>query len=223
MSNPSVVPLPKPGSHPRSAVLTRERILKAATAEFSEHGFNGARMDVIAQKSEANMRMLYHYYGSKEELYLTVLENVYTDIRLKEHELNLENLDPVEAMIELFDFTYAHFGNHPEIVSLWSGENMLRGRFLAKSKRVAELSSPLLTLIEKTLKRGEKEKKFRDDIDPLQLYVSMTALSYFHLSNAYTLSEIFRTNLHDREWKTERHRHATDMLLSYLRPPSPQP
>lgn len=222
MSNPSIVPLPKPGTHPRSAALTRERILKAATAEFSEHGFNGARMDVIAQKAEANMRMLYHYYGNKEDLYLTVLESVYTDIRLKEHKLNLENLDPVEAMLQLFDFTYSHFGNHPEVVSLWSGENMLRGRFLAKSKQVAELSSPLLTLIEKTLKRGEQEKKFRDDIDPLQLYVSMTALSYFHLSNAYTLSEIFRTNLHNKKWKTERRRHATDMLLSYLRPPPPE-
>jgi TetR/AcrR family transcriptional regulator len=164
------------------------------------------------------MRMLYHYYGSKEDMYLVVLEQVYRDIRHREELLNLDKLAPHEAMLKLFDFTYSYFGAHPEVVSLWSGENMLRGRFLSKSNRAAEMSSPLVTLIEATLKRGEEQKVFRVGIDPLQLYVTMVALSYFHLSNAYTLSAIFRTNLHSKRWKADRRRHATEVLMSYLRP-----
>jgi TetR/AcrR family transcriptional regulator len=213
-------PLPEVEKRPRNAAATRERILKAAVAEFAEHGFSGARMDAIAQRSESNMRMLYHYYGSKEDLYLVVLEQVYADIRRQEGMLNLDKLAPEQAMLKLFDFTYSYFGDHPEVVSLWSGENMLRGRFLSKSNRAAELTSPLLAAIEETLKRGEEEQLFRPNIDPLQLYVSMVALSYFHLSNAYTLSAIFRSNLHSKKWKVERRRHATDLLMSYLRPNS---
>lgn len=213
-----VLAAPEVEKRPRNAAATRERILNAAVAEFAEHGFSGARMDAIAQRSESNMRMLYHYYGSKEDLYLVVLEQVYADIRRQESMLDLEKLAPEQAMLKLFDFTYSYFGEHPEVVSLWSGENMLRGRFLSKSNRAAELTSPLLSAIEATLERGVAEKLFRPDIDPLQLYVSMVALSYFHLSNAYTLSAIFRSNLHSKKWKVERRRHATDMLMSYLRP-----
>ena len=218
MANTKVVPLPEPEKRPRNAAATRERILKAAVAEFAEHGFSGARMDAISERSEANMRMLYHYYGSKEDLYLTVLEQVYGDIRHREGLLSLDKLAPEQAMLKLFDFTFGYFAEHPEVVSLWSGENMLRGRFLSKSNRAAEMSSPLLVLIEATLKRGEEEKIFRSDIDPLQLYVSMVALSYFHLSNAYTLSAIFSTNLHSRKWRADRKRHATEMLMAFLRP-----
>jgi TetR/AcrR family transcriptional regulator len=203
---------------PRNAALTRARIFDAAVAEFAEHGFSGARMDAIAQRSDSNMRMLYHYYGAKEEIYLFVLEQVYADIRHQEGLLNLEKLEPLPAMLKLFDFTFNYFDKHPEVVSLWSGENLLRGRFLSKSRRAAELTSPLVSAIDATLKRGEADGVFRPEVDPLQLYVSMVALSYFHLSNAYTLSAIFSTNLHSKKWKTERRRHATDMLLAYLAP-----
>lgn len=209
-------PPAKSPKRPRNAELTKKRILEAAVAEFSEHGFSGARMDAIALRSNANMRMLYHYYGSKEDLYLLVLEEAYRDLRNREHLLDLDHLPPREAMLKLFDFTYSYFANHPEVVSLWSGENLLRGRFLAKSKRAVEFTSSLLVVIEATLKRGEKERCFRKGIDPLQIYVSIVALSYFHLSNAYTLSIIFRRNLQSRKWRAERNQHAMEMFKAYL-------
>ena len=203
----------------RDAALTRERILRAAMTEFSEHGLSGARIDAIARRAESNMRMLYHYYGSKEDLYLTVLEHVYEDLREREQRLNITNLDPEAAMLRLFEFTFAHFEQNPEIVSLWSGENMQQARFLSRSKRVTEISSPLLTAIEATLERGQRARVFRPQISPLQIYISIVALSYFHLSNAYTLSTIFRTDLRSKKWQKERRNHAREMLMSYLRPP----
>jgi len=187
--------------------------------EFSEHGLSGARIDAIARRAESNMRMLYHYYGSKEDLYLTVLEHVYEDLREREQRLNITNLDPEAAMLRLFEFTFAHFEQNPEIVSLWSGENMQQARFLSRSKRVTEISSPLLTAIEATLERGQRARVFRPQISPLQIYISIVALSYFHLSNAYTLSTIFRTDLRSKKWQKERRNHAREMLMSYLRPP----
>ncbi|RYE71129.1 MAG: TetR/AcrR family transcriptional regulator [Oxalobacteraceae bacterium] len=200
----------------RDAEGTRQRILDAAVEEFTEHGLSGARIDSIAQRSGANMRMIYHYYGSKEELYVYVLDHVYEDIRQKEASLNLSNLEPFEAMMKLFNFTFDHFEANPHVISLWTGENLQRGRYLATSLRAASLSSPLLDAIRATLARGEELQVFRPGIDPLQLYVSMVALSYFHLSNSYTLSAIFRTDLHSAEWKQKRQQHAQEMIATYL-------
>jgi TetR/AcrR family transcriptional regulator len=206
-----------PAPRTRDAAGTRKKILLAAIEEFAERGLSGARIDSIAQRASANMRMIYHYYGSKEELYVYVLEHVYEDIREKEERLNLANLEPFEAMMKLFDFTFSHFASNPHVISLWMGENLQKGLYLSTSLRAADLSSPLLDAIRTTLTRGEAEKIFRPGIDPLQLYVSMVALSYFHLSNVYTLSAIFRANLKSEKWKTERRRHTHDMLSAYLR------
>ncbi|MCW2337062.1 TetR/AcrR family transcriptional regulator [Sphingobium sp. B2D3A] len=200
----------------RDAAGTRKKILEAAIEEFAERGLSGARIDSIAQRSGANMRMIYHYYGNKEQLYVFVLDHVYEDIRKKEAALNLANLEPYEAMMKLFNFTYSHFAANPHVISLWTGENLQQGAYLSTSMRAPTLSSPLMDAIKETLARGVEQKVFREDIDPLQLYVSMVALSYFHLSNVYTLSAIFSANLHSERWKSERRRHAQEMLSAYL-------
>ena len=209
---------PAPSRRSRDSAGTREKILQAAIAEFAERGLSGARIDSIAQRSGANMRMLYHYYGSKENLYLVVLDHVYEELRLKEQELKITDLEPFAGMLSLFDFTFSHFDAHPEVISLWTGENLQKGAYLSQSLRAATISSPLLAAIEDILRRGEKAKVFRLGIDPLQLYITMVALSYFHLSNAYTLSAIFRKNLHDEAWKAERRKHVHDVMKAYLKP-----
>jgi TetR/AcrR family transcriptional regulator len=66
------------------------------------------------------------------------------------------------------------------------------------------------------LRRGEAEGVFRRGIDPLQLYVSMVAMSYFHISNAPTLSHLFSANLSAGRWRNERRRHGREMLEAYL-------
>jgi TetR/AcrR family transcriptional regulator len=200
----------------RDAAGTRKKILEAAIEEFAERGLSGARIDSIAQRSGANMRMIYHYYGNKEELYVYVLDHVYEDIRKKEAALNLGNLEPYEAMLKLFNFTYSHFAANPHVVSLWMGENLQQGVYLATSMRAPTLTSPLVEAIKTTLARGVEQGVFRSDIDALQLYVSMVALSYFHLSNVHTLSAIFSVNLHSERWKAERRRHGEEMLSAYL-------
>lgn len=207
---------PKREPRTRDAAGTRKKILDAAIEEFAERGLSGARIDSIAHRSGANMRMIYHYYGNKEQLYVFVLDHVYEDIRKKEAALNLTNLEPFEAMMKLFNFTFSHFAANPHVISLWTGENLQQGIYLSTSMRATKLTSPLMDAIHQTLERGAEQKVFREDIDPLQLYVSMVALSYFHLSNAYTLSAIFNTNLQTERWKSERRKHAQDMLSAYL-------
>jgi AcrR family transcriptional regulator len=78
---------------------TRGRILRTAIAEFSEKGYNGARVLTICRKSRANPRMIYHYFGGKDGLYVAVLEHVLGDLRREELKLDVEHVAPVEGML----------------------------------------------------------------------------------------------------------------------------
>ncbi|HXJ22322.1 MAG TPA: TetR family transcriptional regulator [Polyangia bacterium] len=202
----------------RSAERTREKILRAAITEFATHGFSGARVERIRQSARANTRMIYHYFGDKSRLYVAVLEHVIGDLRQEELRLEVDQVDPVEGLLQLFEFVDHHFGAHPELITLLSGENLLGGRFLRSSAKTPIITSPLMPLMEELLRRGERKGSIRSDIDPLHLYVVMVALSYFHRSNAHTLSFLFRTDLHTGAWQHDHKKVALEMLRGYLRP-----
>jgi AcrR family transcriptional regulator len=201
----------------RNAVQTREKILQAAIGEFAAHGYSGARVERIRQRARVNTRMLYHYFGDKKRLYVAVLEHVIGDLRHAELQLEVDNVSPLDGMMQLFEFMDGHFADHPELIHLLSGENLLRGRFLRSSSKTPIITSPLLQLIERLLRRGEREGLVRGGIDPLHLYVVMVALSYFHRSNAHTLSTLFRTDLLAASWQARHKEVVTDVLARFLR------
>jgi len=194
----------------------RERILRTAITEFSEKGYSGARVLTICRKSRVNPRMIYHYFGGKDRLYIAVLEHVLGELRAEELKLDFEHVTPADGMMQLFDFTYEHFGKHPELIHILSGENLLRARFLKKSSRTPVVASPLISMIGELLKRGEKAGVFRRGIDPLQLYVTMVGFAYFHRSNAHTLSIIFKSDILKADWQAEHKRYAKEMMLGFL-------
>jgi len=170
----------------------------------------------IVKAARCNMRMIYHHFGSKEALYIAVLEAVYEDLRAKERDLRLDEQDPKEAMERLIVFTFDHFRTHPTFVRLTSLENANRGRFIRKSSVIQRASSPLISGIEQTLKRGAASGVFRRDIDPLQFYVSIVALACHHINNAHTLSFAFGTDLSRPDWIEARRRHMARLLMAGL-------
>ena len=208
----------RPAGPPRDADASRARILAAATTEFARHGLSGARVDSIALRAKANKRMLYYYYGGKEALFLAVLEAAYARIRGEEQKLDLTAKPPVEGMRELVTFTWRHFIAHPEFISLLNTENLHRAKHLKRSTRIRSLHSPLIATISDLLARGTRAGVFRAGIDPVQLYVSIAALGYFYLSNAYTLSTIFGRDLTAPKAKEERIAHVVDLVLGALAP-----
>jgi AcrR family transcriptional regulator len=204
----------------RNPARTRETILKAAIAEFCSNGFTGARVENISAKSGANMRLLYHYFGDKEGLYTAVLDRVYTEVRAEERRLDLGNIDPVEGMRRQMDFTFSFFARHRDYISLLNNENLLRGRFVKRSRAVRPLTLPLLATITDLLQRGYKSGAFRGDVDPMQLHISITALSYFHVSNRYTLSAMFGRDLGADNFMSQRRAHAQSLIMTWLAKPA---
>jgi len=160
--------------------------------------------------------MLYYYFGQKEGLYLAVLEAAYQRIREEEHQLNLTQVEPTEAIRRLVAFTWDYYIAHPEFLSLLNTENLHRARHLKKSSRVRTWHSPFVAMIAEVLERGRKSGVFRTGVDPVQLYISIAGLSYFYLSNRYTLSTIFDRDLMTPKSRVERLSHMTDLVLGYL-------
>jgi len=196
---------------------TRKRILAAALQEFSAKGIDGARVDAIAERAGTNKRMLYYYFGSKEELFLAALEAAYARIRSAEQELDLEHRDPREALRRLVEFTWKYYLEHPEFMTLLNSENLHKGRHVRRSRRVRELHTPLVETLRAILRRGERQGLFRRGVDPVQLYISIAGEGYFYLSNRYTLSRIFDRDLMAPRELAGRARHITDMVLNAVR------
>ena len=200
----------------RNPARNQERILRAATEEFARYGLGGARVDRIAARANANKRMLYYYYGNKEDLFLAVMEDSYAHIRRAELGLHLQDLDPVQGVRRLVEFTWDYYLKHPEFLTLLNSENLHRARHLKRSRDIAAMHSPLIALLRDLLQRGERAGKFRKGVDPVQLYISIAGLSYFYLSNNHTLSAIFGRNLLSPKARNERLSHICDVILGYV-------
>jgi AcrR family transcriptional regulator len=194
----------------------RLRILEAAKQEFATHGLAGARVDRIAVKAGANKRMLYYHVGKKDDLYLAVLEEAYEKIRAEERGLDLEHLAPPEAIKRLIEFTWSYFLRNPEFLALLNTENLARARHLKRSTKVKSLHSPFVEMIRTVVRRGVAIGDFQVAVDPVQLYISIAALSFFYLSNSATLSVIFGRDLLKKEARDERLDHMVGLVLAAL-------
>jgi AcrR family transcriptional regulator len=200
----------------RDPQATQAAILAAATEEFATSGLAGARVDRIAERAGINKRMLYYYFGNKDDLFRAVLESEYERIRGQERQLELTQVEPVEAIRRLIAFTWDYYLAHPEFLTLLNSENLHQARHIRQSATVKTLHSPLVAMIEEVLDRGRRQGLFRSGVDPVQLYISIAALAYFYLSNSHTLSAIFDRNLLAAKARVQRLSHMTDLVLGYL-------
>jgi AcrR family transcriptional regulator len=200
----------------RDPERTKAAILKAATDEITANGLSGARIDRIAERAGVNKRMLYHYFGDKEGLYVAVMEATYADIRSAEIGLNLTDRDPVGGMRELVRFTWRYFIDHPEFLSLLVTENLHRAAHLKKSRSIRALHSPLVGIISELLSRGVAGGVFRKGVDPVQLYITIAALGFFYMSNRFTLSVIFGREFSAADELKSREDHMVEVVLGYL-------
>jgi AcrR family transcriptional regulator len=191
---------------------TQANILEVATTEFADKGLAGARIDLIAEATRTSKRMIYYYFGSKEGLYIAVLENAYRNIREIESSLHLDELEPVEALRSLVAHTVQYQLAHPEFIRLVMNENMHRGEYLEQSKKIQKLNVPAIDGLRKVYERGVKAKVFRKGIDPIDLHMSISALSVFNVANRYTFSLIFKRDLESKAAQTARCQSIVDMI-----------
>ncbi|CAG2283675.1 MULTISPECIES: TetR family transcriptional regulator [Burkholderia] len=195
---------------------TRRRILMAAAEEFANGGLFGARVDQIARRAETNERMLYYYFGSKEQLFTAVLEHAFSALTEAERVLDLDGVAPVEAVTRLAHFVWDYYRDHPELLRLINNENLHEARYLHKSTRIREMMSPIVAKLGNVLMRGQRAGLFRGDVDPLRFYVTLSGLGYYIVSNRFTLAATLGRDFTDTDERAEMVRMNTEVLLAYL-------
>jgi AcrR family transcriptional regulator len=176
------------GVRAQAAAATRENILRAATKVFAKHGFAGGRIEQISKAAKSYDRMIYYYFGSKEGLFIAVLEEMYRRFNEAESKLSLADAHPLEALQAVIRFMWTHYQKHPEFITLLNTENLHRGKHIAKSLRAREYSSPAVSVLGDVLARGVKQNLFRADVAARDVYLMIASMGYFYLSNRFTLS-----------------------------------
>lgn len=204
---------------PRNADATQKRILEAARQEFAELGLGGARVDAIAARAKANKRMIYAYFGNKEQLFTAVLDAAYTDIRMAERALELEKLAPVDAIIRLVRFTWDYYLKHPEFLTFVNSENLHKARHLKHSVAIRALSRTFVGMMKSLLDRGVAEGVFRSGIDPVQLNITIAAIGYYYLTNRFTGAVVFERDLMTKSALKQRLAFNTDTILRLVLTP----
>lgn len=209
-------PTRAPEARKRDPERTREDILRVATSEFAERGLAGGRVDEIAAKTATTKRMIYYYFGSKEGLYLAVMEEAYGAIRAAEQDLDVAHLPPVEALRSLAASTYDYATTHPDFIRLVAIENIHRAEHIRKSKTMHDRNSTAVTTLAQVLARGIAQGIFRDDIDAVDVHMMISSYAFFAVANQHTFGLLFDRDLLD----PDRHEHyrtlACDMIVSTM-------
>lgn len=205
---------------PKDPEGSRSDILRAATMEFAARGFGGARVDAIARATRITRAMIYYYYGSKEGLYLAVLEQAYLGIRQAEKRLDLAHLPPVEAMRELVGFTFDYYHAHPEFVALVIAENQAGGRHIRRMRKMKRQNVTAVQSIRSVLERGRRDGLFRDGFDAIDLHMTIAALGWFQIANRHTFGYLFQRDFTAPATLAHHRALVIDVVLQFVTRPA---
>ena len=203
----------RPGVREQAAQTTRDNILRAATKVFARYGYDGGSVEKISKSAKSFDRMIYYYFGSKEGLFIEVLEDMYRRMNDAELELSLDVEHPVESLTDVICFVVSYYSKNPEFITLLNTENLHRARHLKKSQQIPDMNSAVVATVGRILKKGARLGVTRPGIDPLQLYISIASLCFFYVSNIHTLTVVFSRDLKARRALDERIEHVVGMVL----------
>ena len=194
-ASPRAASARKTGVREQAAQTTRDNILKAATKVFARYGYEGGSVEKISKAAKSFDRMIYYYFGSKEGLFIEVLEETYRRMNDAESKLDLDTAKPVEALQAVIRFVVGYYRKNPEFITLLNTENLHKGKHISKSMRAREYSSPAIEVIRRVLESGQTQGLFRKDVSARDVYLLIAATGYFYMSNRHTLSAFLGEDL----------------------------
>ncbi|MFS4090970.1 TetR/AcrR family transcriptional regulator [Streptomyces sp. AF1A] len=206
----------RPDGHVRDTARTKAEILDVATREFARAGYDGARVDEIAARTRTTKRMIYYYFGGKEQLFTAVLERAYGVILEAERRLDVEHLDPAAAIRRLAELTFDHHEQHPDFVRLVSIENIHGAEHIAASRKLGRIGSPALDVIRRILAAGQESGLFTADVDAVDLHAMIASFCFFRVANRHTFGALFGRDLADPARREHYRTVLGDMVISYL-------
>lgn len=213
---PSQSATPAPTQRRRDADRTRAEILEIAQQEFARHGYAGARVDDMAARMRTTKRMIYYYFGGKEQLYIAVLEKAYKEVRAREATIDVQHLAPVEAIRTLAELTFDHHEANPDFIKLVSIENIHRAEHLRKSQALVNLGAPVVELISRILEAGRASGDFVAEADAVDVHMMISSFCFFRIANQHTFGALFGRDMTAPEHRERHRRMVGEMVVAYL-------
>jgi len=199
----------------RNSQKSREDILQAAEIEFSEKGIYGTRIDAVAERANINKRMIYEYFGSKEQLYQAVLLSVYSRLGVAEFEVLEKRKTGVETIREIIKLYFKFLQENPTYVNLLLWENLNQGRYIQEID-VMKIRNPSFEILKEVIDKGKVEGVFKPEIDTEQVILSLLIYTFSNFSNRYTLSKLLGKKLDDEINIEKRVEDLTAMVLDHI-------
>ena len=215
MGGPVSTPKAKP-TRVQDPEGTRQNIIEVASEEFALNGLSGARIDEIAARTRSSKRMIYYYFGDKEGLYVSALENAYAEVREGEAKLDVEGMAPIDALRRLVEFTFDHHHQHEEFIRMVMIENIHHAEYLERSGVIRDLNVTAIGHIEAIYAKGLAEGVFRAGLDPLDVHWQISALCFFNVSNRATFSKIFGKDVGAPAAQESLRRQTVEMVLRFV-------
>jgi AcrR family transcriptional regulator len=215
-ADPPAQPVRKGGVRVVNPEANRRDIIDVATAEFAAHGLTGARVDVIASKTQCSKRLIYYYFGDKAGLYMAVLEHVYRRVRSNEGLTDFDSLPPADALRTLVAFRFDHHFQNPEFVRMVMIENVHNARFLKQSKAIHDFSAPAVGRVDNIYRRGVASGVFRGGLLAADIHWQISAMSFYNVSNRATFSTLFDCDLEAPDTVTRLRDHTIEAVLRFV-------
>ena len=195
--------------------LTKKKILDAARDQFSQKGLYGARVDEIASQANINKRMLYEYFGNKEDLYQIVLESVYDSLNEQEALVFSDPIECIPAFRQIISMYFRFLQNNEAFVRMLMWENLQGARHL-NHDAFGGIRDVMVQSISSLLETGKKDGIIRKDADDEQVVLTLISCCFNYFSNIHTLSKVLHTDLSSEDNILRRIEHVTRMVLQYI-------
>lgn len=206
----------------RDPVRTKAKLLAAGVKLFARRGFHGVSVDEIVAAAACNTRMLYHYFGDKESLYVAVLHAVYQrleQVEMKPLPEDATTADKIRAMMgRYFDF----LADNPDFVNLLLWENLNEGRLLRKHPQILS-KAPVIEWLREILEEAKRHGEIETVADVRHLLIQMIGLCLIYFSNRHTLKQGIGLDIMQPSVRRDGLRIAQEMYLGGLgiRPAKP--
>lgn len=205
----------------RDPAATKADILEVARQEFAERGLHGARVNTIAARTRTSKRGIYYYFGGKLPLYTAVLERAFADMHAAEECLQLDALEPADAMRRIIDFTFDYYDAHPDLIRLVITENIHQARYMARSKYFRQHRPAVIEQISTVLRRGREAGLFVADIDATELQLLISSMCFYRVAGQYTFQRLYGRDLQDPAMRLRHKEMLADLILAFLSRPQP--
>jgi AcrR family transcriptional regulator len=147
----------------KSSISTIQKILAAAEDEFGAKGFDGTKMEHIAQRAGISKQLIYHYFGSKKELYgemLTLMARQTQEMLLQ---IDYETLDPKEALQTYIASFFDHCSNRPACAAITMDQSLHSGSHMSWHWESKRMHDTLVRRLSTVLETGKAANVFSAD------------------------------------------------------------